>query len=225
MALNSFPLGASFWYASDISTNACSQDAGWKLPCWRIKGIVSRWVVRPSQAKRDLSLIHSSLMSSFNRGKTRMTTIPRLSTRMFEPSPSRTSTVSVWYSSHGRALKAYGLDVKAPTGHRSMTFPESSVSNAVSRYVPICKSFPRPVDPSSGAPATSFANRTHLVQWMHLFIEVCIISHAPDMSKPPTLISGPMFLSSTARFPPTSWNLPLSAPYRIDWSCRSHSPP
>ena len=34
-----------------------------------------------------------------------------------------------------------------------------------------------------------------------------------------------MFLSSTARLPVISWKRPLSAPYLIDWSCRSHSPP
>ena len=46
----------------------------------------------------------------------------------------------------------------------------------------------------------------NLVQWMHLVITV--------------LISGPMFLSSTALFPPNSLsvNLDLSVPKDIDWS-------
>ncbi len=87
-------------------------------------------------------------------------------------------------------MKAFGFDTKAPTGHKSMTLPDISESRAVSKYVPICMSFPRPVEPSSGAPATSFANRIHLVQWIHLFIDV--------------LMRGPIFLSSTARLPLSS---------------------
>ena len=52
-----------------------------------------------------------------------------------------------------------------------------------------------------------------LVQWIHLVMTV--------------LMSGPMFLSSTALLPPNSLsvNLDLSVPKDIDWSCRSHSPP
>jgi len=34
--------------------------------------------------------------------------------------------------SHGRAVKEYGLDVRAPTGQRSMTLPDSSVLNSFS---------------------------------------------------------------------------------------------
>ena len=51
------------------------------------------------------------------------------------------------------------------------------------------------------------------MQWIHLVMTV--------------LMRGPMFLSSTALFPPNSLsvNLDLSVPKDIDWSCRSHSPP
>ena len=50
---------------------------------------------RPSQAKRVLSEIHSSLTSSLLRGRTRITSRPRVSTRMAEPSASMTSMDSV----------------------------------------------------------------------------------------------------------------------------------
>jgi hypothetical protein len=37
-----------------------------------------------------------------------------------------TSIDSVFRSSHGRAMKAYGLEVSAPTGQRSTRLPDSS---------------------------------------------------------------------------------------------------
>ena len=46
-------------------------------------------------------------------------------------------------------------------------------------------SSPRPVAPSSGTPAISVAKRMQRVQWMHRVMMV--------------LISGPRYLSSTAR--------------------------
>ncbi len=55
-------------------------------------------------------------------------------------------------------MNAYGLDVSAPTGHRSMTFPDSSELKSFSTYVPTCMSPPRPVVPRSSTPATSLAN-------------------------------------------------------------------
>ena len=60
--------------------------------------------------------------------------------------------------SHGLDVKAYGFDVKAPTGHRSMTFPDSSDLIIFSTYVPTCMSPPLPVVPKSSTPATSLAN-------------------------------------------------------------------
>ena len=52
---------------------------------------------------------------------------------MFEPTASMTSMLSVFLSSQGRASKAYGFDVRAPTGHRSITLAESSDSMAFSK--------------------------------------------------------------------------------------------
>ena len=51
---------------------------------------------RPSQAKRVLSEIHSSFTSSLRRGRTRITSLPRASTRMLLPTASSTSTDSVF---------------------------------------------------------------------------------------------------------------------------------
>ena len=47
---------------------------------------------------------------------------------MFEPTASITSILSVFLSSQGLASKAYGFEVNAPTGHKSITFADSSES-------------------------------------------------------------------------------------------------
>ena len=44
-----------------------------------------------------------------------------------------TSTLSVFFSSQGLASKAYGFEVRAPTGHKSITLAESSDSIAFSK--------------------------------------------------------------------------------------------
>ena len=49
---------------------------------------------------------HPPLTSSFSRGSTRSTSVPLLSTLMFAPTPSVTSTDSVAFSSQGRATNA-----------------------------------------------------------------------------------------------------------------------
>ena len=72
---------------------------------------------------RVLSLIHSWFTPSWFLGRMRMTSRPFVSTRMFDPRASITSIVSVFFSSHGLAVNAYGLEVKAPTGQRSMMLP------------------------------------------------------------------------------------------------------
>mmetsp|Transcript_1307 Transcript_1307/g.3423 ORF Transcript_1307/g.3423 Transcript_1307/m.3423 type:complete len:275 (-) Transcript_1307:373-1197(-) len=193
------------------TSSASLHDAGRSMSSAsaRIIGESMRWRLSPSNAKRVLSEIHSSLMSSLRRGSTRITSPPRVSTRMFDPNPSSTSIESVVRSSHGRAVKAYGFEVSAPTGQRSATLPESSESSIFSTYVPISIALPRPTVPSESTPATSVAKRTQRVQWMHRVITV--------------LMSGPRFLSSTPRR--TSVVRPRSAPKYMDWSCRSHSPP
>ena len=61
------------------------------------------------------------------------TSSPTASTRILEPTPSITSIDSVFSSSQLRALNAYGFEVSAPTGHKSITFPESSEVSVFSR--------------------------------------------------------------------------------------------
>lgn len=55
------------------------------------------------------------------------------------PTASKTSTLSVFLVSQGLAVKAYGFDVRAPTGQRSITLPESSERKNFSTYVPTCR--------------------------------------------------------------------------------------
>lgn len=124
-----------------------------------IKGtLVSLWNISMNDQHLVLSEIHSSLISSLRRGRILITSPPRVLTTMLLPTASRTSMVSVflwstkqtlkswfqhwvfkWMSiqnwnlvSHGRAVNAYGFEVRAPTGQRSMTFPESSDMNIFS---------------------------------------------------------------------------------------------
>ena len=54
--------------------------------------------------------------------------LPRLSVK---------SIVSFDLNSQGLVLKAYGIEVKAPTGHKSITFPEISELNILEIYPPI----------------------------------------------------------------------------------------
>ena len=72
--------------------------------------------------------------------------------------------LSVFFNSQGLASKAYGFDVKAPTGHKSTTLADNSDSIDFSRYVVISIFSPLPTAPISGTPATSVANLIHLVQ-------------------------------------------------------------
>lgn len=51
---------------------------------------------------------------------------------MFAPNASITSIDSIRLVSQGRAVNAYGLEVRAPTGHRSITLPDNSLKNGLS---------------------------------------------------------------------------------------------
>ncbi len=57
-----------------------------------------------------------------------------------------------------------GLEVKAPTGHTSIIFPESSEVMPSAKNGSIFNSSPRPVAPISMMPAISLPKRTHRVQ-------------------------------------------------------------
>lgn len=74
--------------------------------------------------------------TSLRRGRIRRTSPVRVVTMMLLPTASWTSTLSVLRVSQGRAVKLYGLEVSAPTGHKSIMFPDSSDRNIFSTYVP-----------------------------------------------------------------------------------------
>merc|ERR1719447_1122761 len=94
------------------------------LPCSFLTiGWVRRCLFKPSYEKRPLSASHSSLTSSFKRGTILRRSPARVDTTMFVPTASITSIESVFLVSHGRAVKAYGFEVKAPTGQTSIRFP------------------------------------------------------------------------------------------------------
>lgn len=82
--------------------------------------------------------IISECVTSFTRGKILSTSPVRVVTTILLPIASKTSTLSVFLVSQGLAVKAYGFDVRAPTGQRSITFPESSERKNFSTYVPTC---------------------------------------------------------------------------------------
>ena len=67
-------------------------------------------------------------MSLLSLGSILFTSQLYVSTLIFDPTASITSILSVFLSSHGRASNAYGFDVRAPTGHKSITLAESSDS-------------------------------------------------------------------------------------------------
>ena len=84
---------------------------------------------------------------------------------MLLPIPSVKSNVSKDFNSQGRALKVYGFEVKAPTGHKSITFPEiSELKKEEFEYKPISVLPPRFKVPKKSTPAISELKRTHLVQ-------------------------------------------------------------
>jgi hypothetical protein len=78
-------------------------------------------------------------VTSLTLGNILSTSPVRVVTTILLPIASRISTVSVFLVSQGLAVKAYGFEVRAPTGHRSITFPESSDRKNFSTYVPTCE--------------------------------------------------------------------------------------
>ena len=88
---------------SGIALNADRQSAARSLPSRLTIGTSRRRFFKASYENRVLSEIHSSLMSSCSRGTIRMTSGLRASTRILQPTASRTSIDSVLRSSQGRA--------------------------------------------------------------------------------------------------------------------------
>jgi len=87
---------------------------------------------------------------------------------MFDPRLSWHETVFLLTNSQLLAEYLNGLDVKAPTGHKSIMFPDNSDSTDLSTYAEISACSPLPTNPSSAIPPTSFKNLTHRVHWIHV---------------------------------------------------------
>ena len=89
----------------------------------------NRKFVTASNENLALSEIKAVFNNLFFFGKTRAIVVCFTATKIFEPILSVKSIDSLVFNSQGRALKAYNLDVNAPTGHKSITLPEILESN------------------------------------------------------------------------------------------------
>ena len=77
----------------------------------------------PSYPNRALSLIQLE-----TPGNTRKILVPLIPNLIGKNALSKISKLSIPVNSHGRARKEYGLDVKAPTGHKSIILADNSES-------------------------------------------------------------------------------------------------
>ena len=73
--------------------------------------------------KRPLSQSHPRSISAWLRDWIRFTLPSRMVAVTLQPTAQPVQTVGTDWISHGRASKRYMLDVSAPTGQSSMTFP------------------------------------------------------------------------------------------------------
>ena len=93
-----------------MAAKASAQVAGRSRPfSRRIRPVEPLRLAARRRCWRVLSEIHSSLMPSLTRGRMRMTSRPRASTRMLEPTASITSIDCVLVSSQGRAVEGLRL--------------------------------------------------------------------------------------------------------------------
>ena len=106
---------------------AVSQSDSFHWPFSLIIGTCKRSsLFKPSYEKRSLSEIQHSLIDSSSRGSILITLFCLICASSGEPKLSWCAKVGLLISSHVRALYLNGLLVRAPTGHKSMIFPESS---------------------------------------------------------------------------------------------------
>ena len=102
LPLNAEVFSAPLFLISDATNlSAVSQLVASNLLSILIYGLSKRCLDKPSIANLVLSLIHSSLISSFNLGKTLSTFFPLESILILAPMPSKTSTDSVFFNSQG----------------------------------------------------------------------------------------------------------------------------
>ena len=63
--------------------------------------------------------------SGWFRERMRLTLPSRIVADVLQPTAQPVHTVGTLWMSHGRASKRYSVEVSAPTGHSSTTFPEN----------------------------------------------------------------------------------------------------
>ena len=80
---------------------------------------------------------------------------------MLQPTAHPVHTVGTFWMSQGRASKRYRVEVRAPTGQSSTTFPEKGERYGSSSKVAISVCAPRFRAISSPSSATSSEKRVH----------------------------------------------------------------
>ncbi len=110
-------------------------------------------------ANRPLSQSHPWSTSGWFRERIRLTFPSRVVTPMLQPTGQRPQIVGTVWISHGRASNRYSVDVNAPTGQSSITFPEKRSRYGSSSNVAISVRAPRLTATSSPSSATSSENR------------------------------------------------------------------
>lgn len=97
----------------------------------------TRKLVKASKENLTLSEIKASLNKLFFFVVMRIIFNSFIAIKIFDPMLSVKSIDSFVFNSQGRDLKAYKREVNAPTGHKSITFPEILDAKICEMYVPI----------------------------------------------------------------------------------------
>jgi hypothetical protein len=103
-------------------------------------------------------------MFSFIIGNTLKIELSRISTLILDCILSFKSIVEILFNSQERALNEYIFEVKAPTGHKSIIFPETSDEIILLEKLKISIELPLPVRPKYLKPAISSIKRIQRVQ-------------------------------------------------------------
>ena len=110
-------------------------------------------------AKRPLSHNQPSSISAWLRDRMRLALPSRMSTHVLQPTGHMPHTVGTLWISQGRASKRYWVEVSAPTGQSSITFPENVARYGSSWKVAIIDCAPRLTATSWPSSATSSEKR------------------------------------------------------------------
>ena len=108
---------------------------------------------------RPLSQSQPSSTSGWLRETTRLTLPSRVVASTLQPTGHRPQTVGTSWISHGLASKRYCVEVSAPTGQSSITFPENGARYGSSSNVAMIDCEPRSRATSWLSSATSEEKR------------------------------------------------------------------